>query len=185
MSLAEIVSNYGYYAVLIGTFLEGETVVIIAGFFAHLHYLKLPLVILSAFSGTFIADQFYFYLGRVKGKSFIEKRPQWRQKSKKVFRLLEKHRILLILGFRFLYGVRTVTPFILGISGISPVAYLVLNLIGASIWAMIFGTLGYFFGHSLELIIGEIRIYEKWIFLILALAGLSIWGIYLLITKKR
>ena len=39
MALEELVRSYGYVAVLTGTLLEGETVVIIAGFLAHLGYL--------------------------------------------------------------------------------------------------------------------------------------------------
>lgn len=75
MNLQQIITDYGYISVLIGTFLEGETILIVAGFMAHRDYLELPLVILSAFVGTLAGDQLYFYIGRIKGKAFLEKRP--------------------------------------------------------------------------------------------------------------
>ena len=45
MDLQGIIENYGFAAVLVGTFLEGETILILAGLAAHLGYLNLPLVI--------------------------------------------------------------------------------------------------------------------------------------------
>ena len=35
MTLTALIASYGYYALFVGTFLEGETVLIAAGFAAH------------------------------------------------------------------------------------------------------------------------------------------------------
>ena len=51
MTLQSLIENYGYLAILIGTFLEGETIVILAGFAAQLGYLELPWVIVTAIAG--------------------------------------------------------------------------------------------------------------------------------------
>jgi len=48
MSLEELISTYGYAAIGIGTFLEGETILILVGFAAHRGYLELPWVIVFA-----------------------------------------------------------------------------------------------------------------------------------------
>ncbi|HEY9051980.1 MAG TPA: DedA family protein [Gammaproteobacteria bacterium] len=185
MNLEELVANYGYIAVLIGTFLEGETILIIAGFLAHRGYLDLPIVIAMAFTGTLIGDQLYFYIGYFKGKQFIENRPKWKAKTDRVFKLLDKHQVLLILGFRFLYGIRTVTPFVLGASGISPIRYLVLNICGALIWAIVIGVSGFYFGYALEVLISEVKLYEGWVIAGLVLAGIAVWLVYKWRDKKR
>lgn len=175
MSLEELISNYGYAAIGIGAFLEGETVLILGGFAAHRGYLELPWVIVCAFLGTLFGDQLYYYIGRAKGKAAIEKRPHWKSKSEKVFSLLDKHQIWLILGFRFLYGLRTVTPFIIGASRISPSRFLVLNILGALVWAIVVGVLGYLFGHTLEILMGDIKKYELLVFAVLLVAGVLVW----------
>lgn len=185
MSLADLISSYGYLAIIIGTFLEGETVLVLGGFAAHGGYLNLPLVILSAFIGTLFGDQLYFFIGRYKGLTMLESRPVWKEKSSKVFALLEKHEVLLILGFRFLYGIRTVTPFLIGTSKIKTSRFIKLNLIGAVVWAIVVGTLGYWFGHALELIIGDIKHYETMIFIFLIVVGLSVWSYYFFKNKKK
>lgn len=179
MVLEALITQYGYAAIGVGAFFEGETVLIMGGFAAHRGYLELPWVIFYAFLGTLSGDQLYFYLGRIKGVQMIEKRPVWQKRSQKVFSLLKNHQTWLILGFRFLYGIRTVTPFIIGASGISPLRFLILNVLGAALWAIVIGTMGYLFGHTLEIILGNIKQYELLIFAVLAGMGLFIWLIHL------
>ena len=177
MSLQQLITDYGYLAILIGTFLEGETILILGGFASHRGYLELPWVVVSAFIGTLAGDQFYFYLGRKHGQNWLNKRPAWKAKSGKVYALLDRHQLWLILGFRFLYGLRTITPFIVGTSRISPIRFLFLNGLGAGLWAIVIGVSGYLFGQALELLIGDIRHYEMWLFGLLAGIGLLVWWI--------
>ena len=160
MDLQQLVIDYGYWALFIGTYLEGETILVIAGFLAYSGYLELPIVILTAFLGTFAGDQTFFYLGRWKGIAFLEKRPLWHSKTDKVFDLLHRHQIKVVLGFRFLYGVRNVTPFVIGASRMHPLKFFVLNFLGALIWAIAVGYLGYSFGDIAEVILGRIKEYE-------------------------
>lgn len=178
MNFEALVTDYGYLAVLVGTLLEGEAILIIAGFLAHRGYLELPVVIAVAFVGTLLGDQLYFYLGRIKGRSFIDSRPAWKAKTERVFRLMEKNQVLLILGFRFIYGIRTVASFTFGASGMSPLRYLTLNTVGALIWAVSIGLLGYCFGQVVEVIIGDIKQYEQWILYGLVALAVIIWLIY-------
>lgn len=184
MSLEELISNYGYPVIGIGTFLEGETILVLGGFVSHRGYLELPWVIMAAFIGTLLGDQLYFYIGRKKGRSLLEKRPKWKAKSDKVLGMLEKHQILLILSFRFLYGLRTVTPFLVGASNVAPLRYLFFNSVGALLWASVIGTLGYLFGHALETIIGDIKKYEILVLGILAGFGALVWLIYFVKTGR-
>ena len=184
MSLQEFISTFGYAAIGIGTFFEGETILILGSFASHRGYLQLPLVILSAFIGTFLGDQLYFFIGRLKGKQALENWPYWKSKSERVFNLLEYHQVWLILGFRFLYGLRTVTPFVLGASNIPFYRYLILNFVGASVWAIVIGVLGYFFGNTLEILIGNVKKYELLIFAMVAGAGLLLWIFHLIKRRK-
>lgn len=178
MTLHQIVADYGYWAIFIGTFLEGETILVIGGFFAHRGYLSLPLVVSLAFLGTFCGDQLFFYLGRARGMDAVNSRPAWKRKSAKVFRLLRTHQTLVIISFRFLYGIRIVTPFILGASGVKPARFFTLNLIGASVWAMTIGLLGYFLGQAMELFLAELKRYEFLILGLVVTIGALIWLAY-------
>jgi membrane protein DedA with SNARE-associated domain len=59
-----VLADYGLLAVIFLTFLEGETIVIVAGFLSHQGYFNPYLLGLCAFTGTFCGDQLWFYLGR-------------------------------------------------------------------------------------------------------------------------
>ena len=179
MSLESIIQTYGYWALMIGTFFEGETILVIGGFAAHRGYLSLPLVILAAFIGTLAGDQLYFFIGRKKGNAFLDKRPSWKPHMEKVHILLERYQALLILGFRFLYGLRTVTPFVLGMSRVKTANFIMLNVVGALVWAALFGTGGYLFGAALEIFLEDIKRYERLTFLGMFLAGLAVWVLHL------
>ena len=69
--LESLLSTYGYPILLIGTFLEGETVLILGGFFAHLGYLSLNWVIVCGLCGTLFGDQLFFLIGRHHGKTVL------------------------------------------------------------------------------------------------------------------
>lgn len=184
MSLEELVANYGYVAVAIGTFLEGETILVLGGFAAHRGFLELPWVMVCAFLGSFAGDQTFFYIGRRKGTKLLNKRTHWKAKSEKVLSMLEKHQTLLILGFRFLYGIRSVTPFLLGAANVSRTKFFVLNMIGAAVWAIAVGSLGYYFGVAIEAVLGDIKRYELVLFAVIAAVGLGV-SFFRLLTKKR
>lgn len=175
MNFEAIIEQYGYLAILIGAFLEGETILVLGGFVAHNGHLDIVNVMLAAGVGALLGDQLYFYIGRHKGMAMIESRPHWQARSERIFNYLHKHQNLFILSFRFMYGVRTIAPFVIGASGISPVRYTVLNLIGAVLWAVAIGSLGYFLGQFATQILEDVKKYELWILLTLVLLAIAYW----------
>ncbi len=175
MALEELLLNYGYAIIVMGTFFEGETVVIVAGFLARRGYLDLPWVVTAAFIGTLIGDQLVFFLGRKKGMPYLACHQRWQAKADRILRLLREHQNWVAVGFRFLYGFRTVTPFLIGASGITPPRFLVLNSIGAAAWALSVGGLGYAFGEMVELILKDVKRYELMIIGLILLIGLGFW----------
>jgi membrane protein DedA with SNARE-associated domain len=176
--LESLLNTYGYPILIIGTFLEGETVLVLGGLAAHLGYLSLDWVIACGFCGTLFGDQLYFFFGRRHGKTLLARHPSWHPRAERVLHILERHQNLLILGFRFLYGLRSVTPFAIGISNVSYIRFTLLNLIGASIWAISIGLAGYYFGQAMEAILGDIKRYE--VGLMVAIVGLAmvIWLVH-------
>ncbi len=175
MSPAPWLEHYGYAGVLIGTFFEGETILVIAGFLAHQGYMKLIGVIGAAFAGAMLGDQLYFYIGRWKGRAFIAARPALDQQRQRVDTLLARHQNALIVGFRFVYGIRTVTPFVLGASAVSALRFLLLNAAGALLWAIVIGSAGFYFGAALETVLGRVKDYELLIIAVLLGIAVALW----------
>ncbi|WP_345987885.1 DedA family protein [Sulfurimonas sp. HSL1-2] len=181
--LEALVMTYGYAMIAAGTFLEGETVLVIGGYLAHAGYLELPWVIVSAFAGSFAGDQLYFFIGRRQGTALLEKRPRWQAKSERVRALLQRRQNSVIVGFRFLYGLRTVTPFLLGASGIAPGKFMLLNAAGAALWAVAVALAGYLLGHAVTLFFAEAHRYALYGALFIAFVAMVVW--VRRITKRK
>lgn len=173
--LEQLIRDYGYLFLFVGTFLEGETIVIIAGVMASDGLLELKPLILAAFCGTFLSDQLFFYFGRWKGRAFVAARPKWQVKVLRIQPTIEKYQNFIILGFRFVYGLRNVTPLVLGLSGVNPFRYLLLNFLGAVIWAISFGTGGYLLGHAAKPFFAGMHKYQGFIYAGIAAIALIFW----------
>jgi membrane protein DedA with SNARE-associated domain len=180
-----LIQNYGYLAILVGTFFEGETVLILGGFAAQRGYLELPWVMAAAFIGTLCGDQFFFILGRWHSRAFLSRRPKWNERIVKAERLLKRFKILLMIVFRFFYGLRSVTPFVIGMSAFPAPQFVLLNAIGAGVWAVVIGTGGYFFGNALDAILGNIKHHELEAFVGVAIIGILIWLAHLYWQRKK
>ncbi len=175
MAFEATIEKFGYWAILLGTALEGETILVVAGYLAHRGYLRLPYVIAAAMFGTIIGDQTFFQLGRQSGGAFLARHPNWQTRAARVQRLFNRHRIALVMGFRFMYGIRTVSPFVIGMSGFSRKLFLLLNVASAAIWAIVVGCGGYAFGHVLEKLLTEAKRIEIPVIIGIIGIGFAIW----------
>jgi membrane protein DedA with SNARE-associated domain len=158
---AELLSQYGYLALAIGCFLEGETLLLLAGVAAHGGFLSLPLVVLVAFVSGTLGDQFYFFVGRRWGDKVLGRWPRFEAPAARVERLIERHAEWLIVGVRFMYGLRLIGPVVIGMSKVSPLRFIVFNMIGAAIWAIVVAGAGYFFGHAIQWLLADLELFEK------------------------
>ena len=161
--LRDYLEIHGYWVLFIGTFLEGEAILIMAGFLAFGGYLSLPGVILTAFVGSFLGDQFYFFLGRFKGKTLMKRFHSIVRKFRQALKLIEKYGSFVAFISRYTYGFRIVLPIILGITNLPARTFLWINLISALSWAIIFSLVGYVFGKSASLFLEDVGRYEPYL----------------------
>jgi membrane protein DedA with SNARE-associated domain len=179
--IAEWLSQYGYFAILAITFLEGESIVILAGIAAYQGLLSLEWVIAAAVLGSFCGDQFYYTIGRRYGAPLLKRWPALEGKIAWAFRLVRKHEIPFILSFRFIYGVRNVSPFVIAMAGVPRAKFMALNLVAAVLWALAFSFGGFYFGKALEEVLGEHQYIALAALAVVAcLVGLITW-----IRKRR
>lgn len=184
-SLTDLIQQYGYLAIGLGTFFEGETVLLLGGFAAARDYLRLELVILAAFLGAVAGDQTWFQIGRHGGSAAIAKRPKWQAQATRVKGLLDRWEIPLLIGFRFLYGLRNPIPFVVGAVGYSPWRFLTLNVCGAVIWATAIGLLGYVFGEALERVADDLKRAEQIGALTIVAIGIAAWILLRVRARRR
>ncbi len=175
----EYLQAHGYWVLFLGTFFEGEAILIMAGFLAFQGYLDIRAVIVIAFAGSFLGDQFYFYLGYYKGKSLLRRYHSLARKFREALRLIEKYGKLVAFISRFTYGFRIVLPIILGVTSLPPRTFMRINFLSAITWSVIFSFAGYLFGKSASLFLGNVGKYEHLLLLALMVVIAMVWLFHL------
>jgi membrane protein DedA with SNARE-associated domain len=155
MTIETLIAHYGLAAILIGAGVEGETVVIAGGVLAHRGLVPLWAAGVAAAIGSFAADQLFFAAGRYFRDYPRIRRMEQRPAFAKALVTLEHHPVMFIMGFRFLYGLRTISPIAIGTSHIRARTFVLLNALAAIVWAVIFTGIGYGFGGGIERLLGK------------------------------
>jgi membrane protein DedA with SNARE-associated domain len=153
--LQGLVSHWGYLAIALGAFVEGEAVLLGAGAIAHGGRLSLPIVIVAGTLGSLAWGQAWFYAGRTFGRAFIDRRPSWRERAASVEQRLWRYGAWLVVGFRFIAGMAIILPTLIGTCGYRPKRFLVLDGIGALLWASLFASMGFGLSAGLEVILAR------------------------------
>lgn len=175
MDLAALISDHGYWVLALGTLLEGETVLALAGFAAHQGYLSLPLVVAIAATAGFCGDLAWFWLGRRHGEVVLMRLPSVAAQAERMQRLIERHHEWVIVGIRFAYGLRIAGPVLIGTSNVPAWRFALFNALGAILWAPLIAGLGWVFGAAVERALGNLRQIELWLFATLAAIGAALW----------
>lgn len=146
-----LLKEYGYWIVFLGAMIEGESVVLAACAAAAAGYLNIWLLVPIIFSGTLIADQLIYVFGTFYGPrtlTYLKTRfTRLHDPIDRGLQFLKKHEIIYILTFRFIYGLRIISPFIIGAQHVSFKRFSILNLIAAALWTAISCAAGYALGH--------------------------------------
>jgi membrane protein DedA with SNARE-associated domain len=176
MSPELLLHKFGYLAVFIGTFLEGETILVMAGFFAERGHMDVWIVSAVAALGAFIGHMFWFWLGRMKGIAILNRFPRMKNHFGKGIRMFERYGAPAIFITQWLYGLRITCAVIIGISKISTAKFILYEAISCIVWAVTITFLGFYFGRAVEHLLGRAAHIEKWGLLALIVIGVAIWG---------
>ena len=164
-SVANLLAQYGLVAVGIGTFFEGETILILAGALASRNLLPLVGVLLVAALGAWVGHLTFFVIGRWLGKErVIQRFPRWKSGLDRVDRFITERPWSSIFSLQYLYGMRVVGAIALGMSRIPIAWFLFAEALNCLIWAALIGSIGYFVGTQAEALFhGSLR--SVWILL--------------------
>lgn len=156
-------ARYGYFVVFFGVMMEnagvpipGETILLAAGFFAAQGHFHLWAVMAIAAFGAVIGDNVGFAIGHVGGRAALGRYGRYVFLTRKRLVQLEKffarHGDKTILFARFVTGLRVFAALFAGAARMPWRTFVVYNLAGAILWAVVIALLGFFFGHSWKLL---------------------------------
>jgi membrane protein DedA with SNARE-associated domain len=183
--LEDFIAAYGLAVVLIGAIVEGETIVVMAGFLCHQGVMEPGSVFLAAFLGAWIGDQALFVLGRHFVEAHFVQRQLKRPLFAKVLVRIEQNPTEFILAFRFFYGFRVVSPIAVGVSSIPTSRYVVLNTLSAIVWAALMTAIGYALSAVFHVTAGSLPAIEHKIVAAFAAAIIVFVAVVLLTQRLR
>jgi len=170
-----LLHHFGYLAVFVGTFLEGETILVLAGFLASRGDLSIYLTLAVAAFGAWIGHVFWFWLGRRHGPRLVRRFPRFERQIGRSLDLIERYGVSAIFLTQYLYGLRIASAVVFGLSRIRQRTFLIVQAVSCAVWACLIGLLGFFFGRAVERMLGEAEEIEKWAILFILLVGTGIY----------
>jgi membrane protein DedA with SNARE-associated domain len=175
-AMEDLLHQYGYLLIFLGTFVEGETLLMLGGYFAHRGYLDLGGVVATSFIAAVCGDQLFFHLGRSHAKGLLARFPRLRDQVNLALHRVEQHQVKVVLTMRFLWGLRIALPVALGLTSMSARKFFWLNLLSAAVWSCVFGLIGFGTSRVVAQIVDNLHHYEKWIAVgLLVVAALVLW----------
>src|SRR5690625_5176825 len=173
-TLSHLIAEYGYFAIIIGCFFEGEIVILLGILAAHDGLLAAHYVWLAGMFGTILGDNAWFLAGHKMGRMALARRPKWWVKAARVEDMLKRYGILVILGYRFLYAMRSITPFALGTLNFSFWRFFSYDTLGTAVWTAVITVMGVYLVGAIHRMIDHIHSLEQALlvaFLVVILVG--------------
>jgi membrane protein DedA with SNARE-associated domain len=157
-----LVERYGLIAIFAGCIAEGESIALLAGFFAHQQVLQPWAAFAATFLGAFVGDVFFFLAGRrLAGRPFVEK-IKHRPGFSHALQLANAYPKSFVILNRYAYGLRLVGAVATGFTKLNWATFIALNAVSSLIWSALFFGIGYVFGLGAEQVIGaELAKHER------------------------
>ncbi len=137
----------------VGIFVPGGTLILVAGFLSAQGYLTFEYLILFVAIGAILGDVLSYWLG-IKGVKFFRHENKILKLShlEKGEQFFKKYGNKSIFLSRFIPPIRPIIPFVAGLSKMNKLSFFLWDIIGAFLLAIVYLSLGYFFGGAIALI---------------------------------
>jgi len=148
MDILDLALAYGYLGLFLALFLEylgvpglpGEAFLLLAGSFAASGRFQLVPALVAGVAGSMLGYTLAYFIGRAVG---LERLKQWgryvwikEQHWTHGERFWKRYSLLLLLGSRYVTGIRHVTPYLAGVTRMPVGRFLVWNTAGSVLWVI-------------------------------------------------
>ena len=129
------------------TFFPGDTLLFVAGTFASIGAIKIYWLFIILSSAAILGDNLNYSIGKYFGEAILTRKRWVKEKNlEKTRKFFEKNGAKTIILARFIPIIRSLAPFVAGISEMKYKKFFSYNIIGGVLWVILMLTLGYFFG---------------------------------------
>ncbi|WP_307796794.1 DedA family protein [Williamsia soli] len=143
---------FGEAAALLGLVLPGETVLLAGAVAAALGSANIAWLIVAASVAAVLGDWTGYLIGRRSGDRITHSRfGGWigEERWARAETLIRHGGVVTVVSARWIGYVRTVTPFVAGMSHMPTRQYLIANVVGGVLWVVVVCVVGYALGQTL------------------------------------
>ena len=157
--LAQLIADYGIYAVFALCTVEGDISLLLSGAMAHSEFFgrySFFKVFVAGTLGGMVGDNLGYWIGRL----FHEKAKGYRfyaMTQPRIERLIDKFGGFAIIISKYIYGIRSAMCLFYGIGKMPFARFLMLDAISCATWVLILSGLGYFFSGAITGILGNFK----------------------------
>ncbi len=149
--------QWGYIAIAFFSLGGSMFIVAAAGVFAYMGHLNLAIALIVAALFNFLGDNILFLLGRYQKKEIINYLKKHRRKVAATTLLMRKYGDFVVFIQKFIYGVKTLIPLIMGLSKYDIKKFIFLNFFASILFVATIGLGSYFFS---DFIIKAIKFFQ-------------------------
>ena len=158
--LTGLLESYGYVVLFLlvaleslGIPLPGETALVTAAAFAAAGHLSISWVVATAAVAAIVGDNGGYWIGREGGLRFVRRYGRMLHIREtaiaRAHAFFARHGAKTVFFGRFIALLRTWAAVLAGVSSMPYGVFMVYNALGGSVWAGLFGTLGFLCGQNL------------------------------------
>jgi len=138
-------STYGYIILAFYSFGGGMIALIGAGILSAMGNMDITLSITIAILFNFVGDSFLFYMSQTNKKEVMGYMQKHKRKIAYTNLLMRRYGWLAVFLQKYIYGVKTLVPIVMGLTKYNFKKFVILNFFAAIVWGLVVGLVSYYF----------------------------------------
>ncbi len=143
-------TTYGYVILAFYSFGGGMLALAGAGILSTLGKMDIDTSIAVATVSNFIGDNFLFYLSQTNKKEVMSYFRKHRRKIAYTNLLMRRFGWLVVFIQKYIYGVKTLVPIVMGLSRYDIRKFTLLNFFASILWGLVVGLGSYYFSTAVR-----------------------------------
>ena len=143
-------STYGYIILAFYSFGGGMVALIGAGILSSMGKMDIGTSIMIATVANFIGDTMLFYLSQTNKKEVMGYMTKHKRKIAYTNLLMRKYGWLAVFLQKYIYGVKTLVPIVMGLTKYDFKKFVTLNFFASVVWGLLVGLISFYFAAAVR-----------------------------------
>ncbi len=179
------IESWGYILIAFMSFGGSFLIIATAGVFAYLGHIDLYTALAVGAFFNFLGDNFLFYLGRYQKKDIQKYLTKHKRKIAITTLIMRKYGTLAIFIQKYIYGVKTLIPIIMGLGKYNFKKFIIFNFFASIIFVFSIGLISYYSSDAIIAFFNYLKAKPYLAPLLLVIIGTAFWQYLKRVETKK